>query len=260
MRKATKTQVARKGEIERRTPKIFGCAICSRLCGGSGHSAWPIFPDGICCDTCKESLPAPAHHDGVGGGKHDQLGAKQSRRYPHKENVMDYVTADIQSTLTHEDITDFLAGFASAIELDQMRVDALPDDIFHPAYDDGMWRRWRQYHLDFINQLLPTVNKIPASLLQELARLAITYETAVVQEAILHLFGDAASDLCPGEQFETAALFFGWLPKDVSRKAPGKPSSDSARSLMMRWLAVTDPLRIGEDSECGYRRAIGFMS
>jgi hypothetical protein len=55
-----------------------------------------------------------------------------------------------------------------------MRVDALPDDVFHPAYDDGMWRRWRQDHLDFINQLLPTLNEIPASLLQELAELAIT--------------------------------------------------------------------------------------
>jgi hypothetical protein len=63
MRKATKTQVARKREIERRTPKIFGCAICGRLCGGSGHSAWPIFPDGICCDTCKENLPAPGPLD-----------------------------------------------------------------------------------------------------------------------------------------------------------------------------------------------------
>jgi hypothetical protein len=119
---------------------------------------------------------------------------------------MDYTAVDIQSTLTHEDIKDLLNGFAEAIELDQMRVDTLPDDIFHPAYDDGMWRRWRQDHLDFINQLLPTVNMIPASLLQELAWLAITCETAVVREEILLLFADGAGRLCPAE-----------LPRDCRR-------------------------------------------
>ena len=31
--------------------------------GGSGHSAWPIIPDGICCDACKEDLPVPAPLD-----------------------------------------------------------------------------------------------------------------------------------------------------------------------------------------------------
>jgi hypothetical protein len=63
MREATKVQAARKREIERSNPKIFSCVICARLCGGLGHSPWPIFPDGICCDTCKENLPAPAPPD-----------------------------------------------------------------------------------------------------------------------------------------------------------------------------------------------------
>jgi hypothetical protein len=38
-------------------------------------------------------------------------------------------------TLTTEDIRDLLNGFAAAIELDQIRVDAL-----HPDYDPDMWR------------------------------------------------------------------------------------------------------------------------
>jgi hypothetical protein len=178
----------------------------------------------------------------------------------HQIACMAEVAHQVQSTLTHEDITDLLIGFAKAIELDQMRVDALPDDIFHLAYDDGMWRRWRQDHLDFINQLLPTVNNIPASLLQELAWLAITCETAVVRLELLLLLADGAGRLGPEEELETAALFFGWLLKAASRQARDKPLNGAARWQMMRWLAVTDPLRIGDDSECGYRRAIGFMS
>jgi hypothetical protein len=46
---------------ERSTLRIFGCAICGKSCRGSGHSAWPIVPDGICCDKCNEDyIPAPA--------------------------------------------------------------------------------------------------------------------------------------------------------------------------------------------------------
>jgi hypothetical protein len=46
-----KAQVADRRDIGRSKPRIFGRAICSRLCGGSGHSAWPIICDGICCDA-----------------------------------------------------------------------------------------------------------------------------------------------------------------------------------------------------------------
>jgi hypothetical protein len=194
-----------------------------------------------------------------GPGKMISLAAS-SRHVTFKENVMDYAAANIRSTLRHEDIKDLLNGFAGAIELDQMRVDALPDDVFHPAYDDGMWRRWRQAHIVFINELLPTVNNIPASLLQELAWLAITCETAVVRFELLSLFGDGAGRLCAEEEFETAALFFGWLLKAVSPEVRGKPLNDDARSQMMGWLAVTDPLRIAEDPECGYGRPTGFVS
>jgi hypothetical protein len=126
-------------------------------------------------------------------------------------------------TLTPEDIRDFLTGFIAAIELDQIRVDALPPEKFHRWYSDSMWRNWRRYHIDYMNRLLPSVNTIPSALLQELARLAITYEPAVVREAALRLFADAASGSCPAEELETAALFFGWLIKDVSDTPAGKP-------------------------------------
>jgi len=162
--------------------------------------------------------------------------------------------------LTHLDIRHLLTAYAASIELDQIRVDALPPEKLHPAYDGGMWRRYRHDHLNFINELLATVNTIPSALLQELALLAITYETAVVREAILDLFADAATGMCVAEEFESAALFFGWLIKDVSRKAPGKPLNGDARELIMQWLAVTDPLRIAQDPECGYGRPAGFVS
>jgi hypothetical protein len=41
------------------------------------------------------------------------------------------------NTLTPEDIRDLLTGFAAAIELDQLRFDAIPSEKFHPEYSDG---------------------------------------------------------------------------------------------------------------------------
>ena len=75
--------------------------------------------------------------------------------------------------LTTDDIRDLLIGFAAAIELDQIRVDALPPRKFHIHYSPGMWRTCRNSHIDFINQLLPSVNAMPPALLQELTRLAL---------------------------------------------------------------------------------------
>jgi hypothetical protein len=139
--------------------------------------------------------------------------------------------AKITTTLTLEDIRDLLTGFAAAIELDQIRVDALPSRKFHPVYGGGMWPRYRNDHIDFINRLLPTVNAIPSALLQELASLAITYQTSVVREAIVDLFADAATGMCLALEFESASLFLGWLIKNVSRSAPGESLSGDVRSL-----------------------------
>jgi hypothetical protein len=161
-------------------------------------------------------------------------------------------------TLTHREIQDFLVGVAGAIALDQIRVDASPTENFHPLYSDGMWRRYRSDHLLIINHLLKTVNEIPPEMLEALTRLAITYETAVVRGALLHLFCGTACGSYAEEEFENAALFFGWLMEEVSCSAPARSIVGEPRELMMRWLTVTDPLRIAEDPECGYGRPEGF--
>ena len=160
-------------------------------------------------------------------------------------------------TLTTDDIRDLLTGFAAAIELDQIRADALPP---RKHYSPGMWRTCRDSHIDFINQLLPSVNAMPPALLQELTRLALTHDPLAVRETVIDLFASAASGVeCP-EQFETAAMFFGWLIMDVRHASGDKPTIDNPRTLMMQWLPETDPLRIAEDPECGYGRPAGFVS
>jgi hypothetical protein len=155
-------------------------------------------------------------------------------------------------TLTHGDVRHFLLCFAASIELDQIRVDALPPETFHHAYDANIWRGFRGGHLDFVARLLPTVNAMSSTQLQELARLAITYETAVVRTVMLDLFVEAAMGTCAPEEFEGAAQFFGWLIKDMDRIPPCKDPNGDAKILMMQWLPEADPLRIAEDPECGY--------
>jgi hypothetical protein len=142
--------------------------------------------------------------------------------------------------LTTNDIRDLLTGFAATIELDQIRVDPLPPEKFHPEYDEGMWRRWRRDHLDYIDQLLPTVDAIPPAILQELTQLAVICRPEIVREALLDVFADAASGSCE-QELETAALFFDWVIKDVRDWPDGR--AKGARSQMMHWLAVTYPLR-----------------
>jgi hypothetical protein len=173
---------------------------------------------------------------------------------------MTNIQTTITTTLIHEDIQNLLTGFAGSIELDQIRVDALPSKSFHPMYDDGLWRGYRHDHLNFISQLLPTVDAIPYSLLQELTWLAITCETRFARKEIVDLFAEGATGLCPAEEFESAAPFFGSLIKNLSRQTPVIPLNGDARGLMMKWLTLTDPLSIAEDPECGYGRPRGFVS
>ena len=99
-----------------------------------------------------------------------------------------FMRTGMTKTLTPEDIRDLLTGFIAAIELDQIRVDALPPEKFHRWYSDSMWRNWRRDHIDYINRLLPSVKTIPSALLEELAWLAIAYEPTVVRETLLDLF------------------------------------------------------------------------
>ena len=109
-------------------------------------------------------------------------------------------------------------------------VDALPRENFHPVYNDGMWRRWRRQHLEYIDQLLPTINEIPSTMLKELSQVAIIYEPAVVGQIALDLFADAASSSRAEEELETAGLFFGCLIKDVCGKLQAKSTNGNARA------------------------------
>jgi hypothetical protein len=163
-------------------------------------------------------------------------------------------------TITPEDIRDLLGSFAAAIELDQLRVDALPPEKFHPGYTDSMWRMWRRNHLEYVNQLLSTADMIPPAILEKLKWIATNYEPAVVGEVALNLFAEAAGGCCPMEELATAELFFGWLIKGVMDRSEGKPVVGDAAALMMRWVRVTDPLRIAQDPECGYGVPSGFVN
>jgi hypothetical protein len=46
------------------------------------------------------------------------------------------------------DIRNLLNMIVAAIELDQMRVDALPALSFHHLYRDRLWRIWRRTHME----------------------------------------------------------------------------------------------------------------
>jgi hypothetical protein len=163
-------------------------------------------------------------------------------------------------TLTHADVRDLLIGLSAAIELDQIRVDALRANGFHPAYNDSMWRRCRRDHLNFIDRLLPTVTMISKALLRELSRIAVAYDPAGVHEVMVDLLSEAANGTCALEEVESAEKFFGWLVKNASLGVPGEPLAGNARSLMMQWVRVTDPLHIADDPECGYGRPSGFVN
>src|SRR5215470_15144419 len=123
------------------------------------------------------------------------------------------------TALVVEDIRDFLAGFAAAIELDQLRVDALDPENFHPGYDDNMWRSSRRDHLAYIRKLLTTLNTIPSAMLSDLTWTAMSCEPAVVGQVVVELFAEAASGSNAQGELETAALFFGSLIKGVSGRS-----------------------------------------
>jgi hypothetical protein len=163
-------------------------------------------------------------------------------------------------TLTHADIRDLLKGLGAAIELDQFRVDAMPAAKFQPPDNDRMWRVWRAGHISYINKLLSSVDTIPSAMLIELTGIAITYEPNVIGHIALKLFAEAVSGSCPQEELGTAERFFGWLIKQVGEHSEGSPRSTGAKSSILEWLAVTDPLRIAQDPECGYCQPAGFIS
>ena len=49
---------------------------------------------------------------------------------------------------------------------DQVHVDALPPEKFHPQYKRDMWLAWRLDHLAYLNTLLMTLDTITPKLLK----------------------------------------------------------------------------------------------
>lgn len=156
-------------------------------------------------------------------------------------------------SITKDDIRELLEVFIAAIELDQIRVDGLPESVFHRHYDDGMWRKCRREHLEYIKQLLSTLDTIPPVILETLTRIVSHCEPAIVRDRALDLFATVANGSYVAEEFATAAQFFEHLIKElVMAQSEGVLISEDAPALMKRWVRVTDPLRIAEDPECGY--------
>jgi hypothetical protein len=158
-------------------------------------------------------------------------------------------------SITKDDIRELLNGFTAAIELDQIRVDALPASVFHHLYDDRMWRSWRREILEYIEQLLSTLDTIPPLMLKKLTWIATHYEPAVVGYEAIKLFGDGVRGDYGG--LATAALFFDFLIRHVVNQSEGKLLGEDAPALMTSWLSATDPLRIAQDPECGYGPHLG---
>ena len=158
------------------------------------------------------------------------------------------------------DVRDLLTCFAAAIELDQVRVDALPARKFHHLYSGSLWRMWRRDHLEYVNLLLSTVDAIPPAILDKLTWIATNYEPEIVGEAAIDLFGGVAGGTYPREDVATAAVFFEWLIEHLTDKCDGQPIGEDAPAFMMRWLPVTDPLRIAQDPECGYGLPSGYVN
>jgi hypothetical protein len=159
----------------------------------------------------------------------------------------------VTNALVPNDVRDFLDRYASAIMRDQIYVDELPPQRFHPQYDEGMWRSWRLDHLAYLNELRGTVNAMPAKMLRKLTWIAISKEPCAVGQATVELFAECASRSCPREDVATAALFFGRLIEELGdARNLVETRRDDARASMLLWAAPTDPLRIGRDRECGY--------
>jgi hypothetical protein len=162
-------------------------------------------------------------------------------------------------TLTHADIHDFLKIVGASIELDQLRVDAVPSTFLQPPYNDEMWRIWRVGHVAYINKLLPTVDAMPGAMLGDLAGIATAYEPKVIGQIVLELFADAVSGSCPGPELATAERLFGWLIKQANDGVGRKQRKRDAKVALLKWLPVNDPLKIALDEECEYGKACGFV-
>ncbi|QOZ71732.1 hypothetical protein [Bradyrhizobium arachidis] len=163
----------------------------------------------------------------------------------------------MQTDIMKDDIRDLFAGFVVAIELDQLRVDALPPEAFLDDYSDNTWRIWRRCHLEYLSLLLSTVDEIQPVTLEKLTWIATNNDPKFVGERLLDVLGAASADSVPREDVATAELFLKMLIQDVSGRTEGRSIAQDASTLMKRWLRDTDPLHIARDPECGYGPYLG---
>jgi hypothetical protein len=155
--------------------------------------------------------------------------------------------------LAHEDIKEFLAKFAEAILVDQMRVNKLPHKKSHEFYDDGMWQRNRDDHVSALMELFVTVDEMPESLLERLTEFAVTYGAKTVNQTLLDQISDLATGAASPWLYETASLFFSELISDVSKRSPGLPLKGGPVEMMSNWFDYDDPIAISRDPECEYQ-------
>ncbi|EHR00197.1 hypothetical protein [Bradyrhizobium sp. WSM471] len=154
--------------------------------------------------------------------------------------------------LTSKDITNFLRRTSVAIELDQLYVDGLPPDSFPPEYDDEMWRDWRANHREFLRRLISTAGKLAPTELRELTSAAIAHKPEDIGKVVLELFAELAVERDSKSELATADKFFEALIRVLHTRPRHKDRFRTARSSLLRWLTVIDPLCIARDPECGY--------
>lgn len=153
--------------------------------------------------------------------------------------------------LTAKDLQDSLKRLSAAIELDQVAVDSLAPERFSSQYDDGLWRTWRDDHRGFIEKLLATAGAIKPLTLQQLNEIATSYEPRLVGEVLLELFAEVVSGSSP-EDYSSAELFFKRLIHDMAEKPNRSIRHRNARSAVLSWRPLSDPLQIAQDPECAY--------
>ena len=179
--------------------------------------------------------------------------AKKSTKAKHLRLIQGGNVDDVKSAkaFTRKDIKEFLAKFAEAILVDQERVNKLPRKQFHALYNNGMWKRNREDHVEAIIGLSITVDEMSKRLLKELTKLAIAYKPEVVKRALLDIISGLATGV-DAEPSETASLFFRELIERVRQQGSGLSARGNPLDLMSKWFDYDDPIQIARDCECEY--------
>jgi hypothetical protein len=157
----------------------------------------------------------------------------------------------LMKPLTAKDVQDSLKRLSAAIELDQVAVDSLAPERFSSQYDDGLWRTWRHDHRGCIEKLLATASAIKPFTLQRLNQIATSYEPRLVGEVLLELFAEVVSG-SSAEDYSSVELFFKRLIHDMAKKPRRSIRHQDARSAILSWRPLSDPLQIAQDPECAY--------